>query len=76
MLIVRGSVEETARKFGRTAEEVQSVLRSALAKLKRVRDRRPRPHLDDKMLTAWNGNRNENHCCYSSGASDNDFKQV
>ena len=25
------------------------------AKLKHERDKRPRPHLDDKIITSWNG---------------------
>lgn len=60
MLVVRASADETARKFGRTPDEVQSLLESALRKLKRARDRRPRPHLDDKMLAAWNGRAERN----------------
>ena len=31
------------------------LLASASAKLLTVRNRRPRPHLDDKIITAWNG---------------------
>ncbi len=31
------------------------LLASARAKLLAVRNRRPRPHLDDKIITAWNG---------------------
>lgn len=55
VLIVRGSVEETAAKFARSVDDVQSVLSTSLAKLKEARQRRPRPHLDDKMIAAWNG---------------------
>jgi uncharacterized protein YyaL (SSP411 family) len=42
------TVEETAQRFSRPLEEVG-------AALLRARSERVRPHLDDKILTAWNG---------------------
>ena len=36
-------------------ENAAALLASARAKLLKVRARRPRPHLDDKIVTAWNG---------------------
>jgi hypothetical protein len=48
-------VEETARQFGRTEEEIAKLLSEARCKLFGVRAKRPRPHLDDKIITAWNG---------------------
>jgi len=47
--------EEAARHFGREAEEIASVVAEAEKALFEARDKRPRPHLDDKILTAWNG---------------------
>ena len=38
-----------------TPEAVVDALGRARASLFAVRERRPRPHLDDKVLTAWNG---------------------
>ncbi|MBC7368942.1 MAG: thioredoxin domain-containing protein [Undibacterium sp.] len=46
---------ESARVAGLTTEEASERLRGALAKLKTVRAARPRPLLDDKVITAWNG---------------------
>jgi uncharacterized protein YyaL (SSP411 family) len=36
-------------------EEIEGALADSRAKLLEARTRRPRPHLDDKILTAWNG---------------------
>jgi uncharacterized protein YyaL (SSP411 family) len=49
------SVEETAQHAGKPPEEVRTALESAAEKLFAVRSKRVRPHLDDKILTAWNG---------------------
>jgi hypothetical protein len=49
------SVEETARRFGRPEEEMRAALAQAEGALLEARAGRPRPHLDDKILAAWNG---------------------
>ncbi len=49
------SVEETALHFEIRTEEARAVLQSAVVKLQELRSARPHPHLDDKILTAWNG---------------------
>ncbi len=48
-------VEELAARFSAPAEEVRAALAEAEGALFNLRSRRPRPHLDDKILTAWNG---------------------
>ena len=55
VLIVKGSVKETAEKFGLKESKCESILSDARQQLWIVRQRRPRPHLDNKMVTAWNG---------------------
>jgi uncharacterized protein len=47
--------EVVAKLAGKSVQAVESLLTSAREKLSAVRSRRPRPHLDDKIITAWNG---------------------
>jgi uncharacterized protein len=55
ILYQAATVEETAEQFGRPPEEVRAALQAAEAALLAARAGRVRPHLDDKILTAWNG---------------------
>ena len=47
--------QQTAEKFGVPLESVSTALREAEATLFQARTKRVRPHLDDKVLTSWNG---------------------
>ena len=49
------TLEETAEQFGRPADETRTALEATETALFSVRGERVRPHLDDKVLTAWNG---------------------
>ncbi len=55
ILIQRHDVGETAKKFDLTNEKVEQLLTESRKILFDARAKRPRPHLDDKVLTAWNG---------------------
>jgi uncharacterized protein len=46
---------ELAAAFGRPRDEVRETLVQARVNLLRVRDARPQPARDDKVLTSWNG---------------------
>ena len=49
------SVKKTAEFFKKTPEEVLAIQGRGLKLLFEARAKRPRPHLDDKIITAWNG---------------------
>ncbi|MEI8138616.1 MAG: thioredoxin domain-containing protein [bacterium] len=55
ILIVRHTPEEAGKKFGKSPDTIRAALATARQKLLGIRVVRPRPHLDDKTLTAWNG---------------------
>jgi len=55
ILFVAHTVEETAQRFSMPVAAVEHGLADAIGKLLAVRSKRVRPHLDDKVLTAWNG---------------------
>jgi uncharacterized protein YyaL (SSP411 family) len=55
LLYVARSIEDLAQQFSRDVEDVVGALTRARVRMFEVQVGRPRPHLDDKVLTAWNG---------------------
>jgi len=55
ILYVAHGLQETEQKFGKTPQQVQQILNQSENRLLEVRESRPRPHLDDKVLVDWNG---------------------
>jgi uncharacterized protein YyaL (SSP411 family) len=55
ILYTSQSIEDVATRTGVTSDAVVAVLQRARPKMLEARARRPRPHLDDKVITAWNG---------------------
>ncbi len=55
ILHVRRSPVEAARVMGMPVERVEAIAAHGRRVLFEVRQRRPKPELDDKILTAWNG---------------------
>jgi uncharacterized protein len=55
LLYVDESIEDIAARTGSSPEAVIAALARVREKLFAARVSRPRPHLDDKVITAWNG---------------------
>ncbi len=55
ILIQRHTIAEAAEKFGLSVESMAAELAASREKLFQFRERWPRPHRDDKIITAWNG---------------------
>jgi len=55
VLYLAQTLEATAAQFALTATEAEALLAAARRKLFEARKGRPRPHRDDKSITAWNG---------------------
>jgi uncharacterized protein YyaL (SSP411 family) len=55
ILVERHPIAETAKYFKKSEDETRSLLKEARKILFALRGKRPRPHLDDKIITAWNG---------------------
>jgi uncharacterized protein YyaL (SSP411 family) len=55
ILVQTHSVPEVAKQCGKSLEETSVLLKTAEALLLQIRNKRPRPHLDDKVITEWNG---------------------
>ena len=55
LLYVASTIEEVAQQTGASPDEVDASLQRSRMVLFQARLSRPRPHLDDKVLTGWNG---------------------
>jgi uncharacterized protein YyaL (SSP411 family) len=55
ILYISHTPNETAKQFKTSVDELMAALSQARQKLFQVRENRPRPHLDDKILVSWNG---------------------
>jgi uncharacterized protein YyaL (SSP411 family) len=55
LLYVSQSIDEIVQRTGKSRDDIEAVLQRSRTIVFEARRRRPRPHLDDKVLTGWNG---------------------
>jgi uncharacterized protein len=55
VLIERHSVEDAAKEFNSSEDQVRQILDESRKLLLEARNQRPRPSRDDKVVTSWNG---------------------
>jgi uncharacterized protein YyaL (SSP411 family) len=55
ILNINASIEKLMTEFKKEKDEIEAILDRSQEKLLEHRAKRPRPHLDDKVITAWNG---------------------
>lgn len=55
ILFIAHSMDQVVKRFGISEKETIEILERSKFKLLAARSKRPRPHLDDKILTSWNG---------------------
>jgi hypothetical protein len=55
ILFRQNSLTQTAEKFNLSTTLAVEILNRGKKQLLEVRNKRPRPHLDDKIITEWNG---------------------
>ncbi|KAL0841361.1 hypothetical protein ABMA28_015060 [Loxostege sticticalis] len=76
VLIIYGSKEETAEKFELSMEQFNQVITECIGILYEARQKRPRPHLDSKMLCSWNGLMLAGLAQAGQGLSDKEFVEA
>ncbi|MBN2594405.1 MAG: thioredoxin domain-containing protein, partial [Sedimentisphaerales bacterium] len=55
ILSVSTSINQIGKEYRKDRAEINNILSSVRAKIFQERSKRPRPHRDEKIITAWNG---------------------
>jgi len=55
VLYIANDIYDTAKHFEKMPEEIAKIIDDSRSLMLKERIKRPRPHLDDKILTSWNG---------------------
>jgi uncharacterized protein YyaL (SSP411 family) len=55
ILNIRSSLSDLSQRYGRTSEMLKRIIDDASSRLFEIRQKRIKPGLDDKIITAWNG---------------------
>lgn len=55
ILNIKSSVNDLAKKYNKTSDEIERILKYASTRLFAIREKRVKPGRDEKILTSWNG---------------------
>ncbi|VBB32382.1 unnamed protein product [Acanthocheilonema viteae] len=55
VLMMKDSHSVCAKKCGLSTDNLRNVINEAKASLREAQKKKPRPHLDNKIITSWNG---------------------
>jgi uncharacterized protein YyaL (SSP411 family) len=68
--------EEVARVTGMPVEKINAIAEQGRRKLLAIRESRPKPALDDKVLTAWNGMALRAFALAANAFNRDDYRQI
>jgi uncharacterized protein len=54
VLHITNDIYDTSKSFNKNPDEIEELINNCKKLLLKKRNKRPRPHLDDKILTSWN----------------------
>lgn len=54
VLFISKDLHDMGKLFNKTPEELLDIIKNSKQELLTAREQRPKPHLDDKILTSWN----------------------
>ncbi len=54
VLFISKDLHDMGKLFNKTPEELVDIIKNSKEELLTAREQRPKPHLDDKILTSWN----------------------
>ena len=55
IIYIAHNLTEASKHFKKSEKEIEDIIKESRVMLFKIRSKRPRPHLDDKVLVNWNG---------------------
>ncbi|HEU5011715.1 MAG TPA: thioredoxin domain-containing protein, partial [Roseiflexaceae bacterium] len=76
ILHVQRRPADVARVTGQSVKKIEALVERSKQKLFAIREQRPKPALDDKVLTAWNGMALRAFALAASALGRDDYRQI